>query len=69
LIAYYKVIDRFNVEMLACRHQLLRYSNIFWVRRGVAAGILFQRMSPWKVRMMTGRKISAVRKTELLIVP
>jgi len=29
LIAYYKMIDQFNVKMLASRDQLLRYCNIF----------------------------------------
>ena len=30
MIAYYKVIDQLNVEMLACRDQLLCYRNILW---------------------------------------
>jgi hypothetical protein len=29
LIAYYKMIDQFNIEMLASSDQLLRYCNIF----------------------------------------
>jgi hypothetical protein len=40
LIAYYKVIDQFNVKVLACRDQLLCYCDIFWRRRGIATGVI-----------------------------
>jgi len=40
LIAYYKVIDQFNVKVLACRDQLLRYCDIFWRRGGITAGVI-----------------------------
>jgi monoamine oxidase len=40
LIAYYQVIDQFNVKVLTCRNQLLGYSDVFWRRGGIAAGMI-----------------------------
>jgi hypothetical protein len=63
------VVDQLDVEDATSLHQLQGRLNILRLRCRVAAGILFQRMSLLKLRLMAGRKISAVRKTELLMVP
>jgi hypothetical protein len=49
LIAYHEVIHEFNIEMLSRCDQLLGYSYVFRVRRGITAGMMFQKMSPWKL--------------------
>ena len=40
LIAYHKVIDQFNIEMLSCCDQLLRHSDVFWRWSGIATWVI-----------------------------
>ena len=69
LVADDDVVDQLDVQDAPRRQELLRRLDILRLWCRVAAGMMFQRMSPWKVRMMTRRKISAVCKTELLMMP
>jgi hypothetical protein len=69
LVADDDVVDQLDVQDAPGRQELFRRLDILWLWLRVAAGILFQRMSPWKLRILAGRKITAVRKSELLMVP
>jgi hypothetical protein len=39
VVAYYEMIDEFNIEHFACFNELLSHSNILGRRGGIAAGV------------------------------